>query len=250
MDSKLYKEFSEINESHWWFKGRMKILESIFEKFLGGKGNGGQMQILDVGCGTASYFRILEKYGNVSGTESSQEVIDELKNKGLKNTFFRAELPGMKLGRAFDCITAFEILEHIEEDKKAVVDIYAHLNNGGLLIGTVPAFKWLWSRHDELAHHKRRYTGYELKNKLEEAGFKVMKISYYNTFLFPIAAPVRLLKKTILKNVVPISDFKATAGPFDKIFENVFAFERHWLKRFNFPLGFSLLFVASKKLHG
>lgn len=247
MDAKLYKEFSEINESHWWFLGRMKILESVFKKFLGEKEKGGEMQILDVGCGTASYFKSLEKFGNVAGTESSQEVIDELKKRGYKNSFFRAELPGMKLGRTFDCICAFEILEHIEEDKKAIADICAHLNNGGLFIGTVPAFKWLWSRHDELAHHKRRYAGYELKNKLEEAGFKVVKISYYNTFLFPIAASVRLLKKTILKNIAPVSDFTATAGPLDKIFENVFASERHWLKRFNFPFGFSLLFVAEKR---
>lgn len=246
MDAKLYKEFSEVNETHWWFLGRMKILESIFEKFLGGRGNS-RLQILDVGCGTASYFKALEKFGNVSGTESSEDVINELKSKGYKNTFFRAELPNMKLGETFDCVCAFEILEHVEMDQEAISDINAHLNEGGLLIGTVPAFKWLWSRHDELAHHKRRYTVGEMRNKLEEAGFEILKISYYNTFLFPIAAPVRLLKKTILKNTAPVSDFAATAGPLDKIFEIVFASERHWLKRFNFPFGFSLIFVASKK---
>ena len=247
MDSRLYNEFSEIYEDHWWFKGRLKILESIFDGYLRPLAAGKQISILDVGCGTGSYFPILSRYGKVFGAESDDSAIRELMERKVPAEIYKAELPNMDLKRKFDAATAFEILEHVEEDEAAMKNIFDHLENGGLLIGTVPAYQWLWSKHDELAHHKRRYTRKMLKQHLEEAGFEVVKISYYNTFLFPVAAAVRILKKTILKNILPVSDFSATAGPFDKVFEVIFASEQFWLKRFNFPFGFSLIFVASKK---
>lgn len=241
MELKIYQQLEEIFTDHWWFQGRLKILEMIFGKFLKYPS-----EILDVGCGTGSYFSILEKFGNVSGVESSQLAIDNLLKRGVKNKIFKAELPFMQLGKKFDYITALEIIEHIEDDKKTLCNIAEHLHDNGVLIGTVPAYRWLWSKHDDLAHHKHRYTKTDLLDKLRDAGFHVEKISYYNSFLFPIAAVVRLLKKTLLKNAVLVSDFSITAGPLDFLFEKIFASERYWLTYLNFPFGLSLIFVARK----
>lgn len=242
MEQALYRQFEEICTDHWWFRGRLKILKSIFKQFIPPSS-----EILDVGCGTGSYFNILDKFGKVSGTESSSKVIDDLRSRNIQNEIFIAELPKMNLGRKFDCVTAFEILEHIGDDQAALQNIANHLKDSGLLIGTVPAYRWLWSKHDDLAHHHHRYTEKELSIKLKAAGFLIKKISYYNTLLFPIAATVRILKKTLLKNILPVSDFSVGAGPLDFFWEKIFAFERHFLKFLNFPFGFSLIFIASKK---
>lgn len=241
MEEALYRQFEEICVDHWWFRGRLMILKSVFEKFIPVPS-----EILDVGCGTGSYFNILDKFGKVSGTESSPKVIDDLRSRNIQNEIFIAELPKMNLGRKFDCVTAFEILEHVEDDQAALRNIGDHLKDAGLLIGTVPAYRWLWSKHDDLAHHYHRYTKGELEKKLATAGFKIKKISYYNTFLFPIAATVRLLKKTLLKKVLPVSDFSIKGGMLDIVWEKIFAFERHFLKFLNFPFGFSLVFIAYK----
>jgi SAM-dependent methyltransferase len=246
MEKNLYEQFEEIHTDHWWFRGRLKILNAVFQNFLKPPAAGQNFEILDVGCGTGSYFEILGKYGKVSGTESSPEVIKTLRARGVNNEIFLAELPNMNLRKKFDCVTAFEIIEHVEEDEASLRNIADHLKPDGLLIGTVPAYRWLWSPHDDLAHHKRRYTRPELIEKLKRAGFTAVKISYYNTFLFPIAVLVRFLKKTLLKKMAPVSDFSVSAGPLDAVFEKVFAAERWWLNFFNFPFGFSLLFIARK----
>ena len=246
MERKLYKEFAEIYESHWWFRGRLKILESIFEKFLRPPFFKKRLSILDVGCGTGSYFGILSGYGDLFGTESDNSVIEDLEKRKVPAEIFKAELPHMDLGRKFDVITAFEILEHLENEHSVFKNIFDHLERGGMFIGTVPAYRWLWSKHDELAHHKRRYTKEMIAQRLQETGFTTIKISYYNTLLFPIGAVVRILKKTILKNALPVSDFATSSGVFDFLFESMFASERHFLKHFSFPFGFSLIFVAKK----
>lgn len=241
MELKIYQQLEKIFIDHWWFRGRLKILGAIFRKFLKSP-----LEILDVGCGTGSYFTILETFGNVSGVESSQLAIDNLLKRGVKNKIFKADLPNMQLGKKFDCVTALEIIEHTEDDRKTLRNIAEHLHDNGILIGTVPAYRWLWSKHDDLAHHRHRYTRKDLLDKLRNAGFHVEKISYYNSLLFPIAVTVRLLKKTLLKNVTSVSDFSITAGPLNFLFEKVFASERYWLIYSNFPFGLSIIFIARK----
>jgi len=114
----------------------------------------------------------------------------------------------------------------------------------GTAIITVPAYMFLWSHFDEINEHKRRYTLTELKNKLEQAGFRIEKISYYNTFLFPIAYVVRKLNNFLGRNGV--SDIEMPSDIMNNLLRRVFSSEKSLLRYCNFPFGVSVLAVVKK----
>ena len=145
---------------------------------------------------------------------------------------------------SFDAITMLDVLEHIEDDVGSLATIERLLRPGGTFLCTVPAFAFLWSGHDDDAQHKRRYTRPELRAKLEGAGLRVRKISYYNTFLFPPIVSAHYLlggrrrgSGTALREV---------ATPLNAVLCRIFAAERHWLRVGTFPFGVSVLALARK----
>jgi hypothetical protein len=116
---------------------------------------------------------------------------------------------------------------------------------GGYGVFTVPAYQWMWSKHDEANHHKRRYTKPQFAALLEKSGYKIEKISYYNSFLFPAIAAVRLIKKYLkiedspdetLPKLIEVNDILCA----------IFTSERHILKHCALPFGVSLVAVCKR----
>ena len=145
----------------------------------------------------------------------------------------------------FDLVTAFDLLEHSKNDQVVIQEIKRVMTKESYALFTVPAYNFLWSKHDELSHHFRRYTARSLKKKLKKESLRTIKLSYFNTFLFLPILLTRFIKKHfgLLEKT---TDFKITPAFLNKFLESIFAFERHFLKRGNFPFGVSIICIVKK----
>lgn len=231
----------ELEEKHWWFVGRRRVLcDSIKRKV------GKTEKILDIGCGTGINAKWLGELGKeVYGVEISDEAIEFAEKRTPNLKVIQGEFPNIEINDRFDLITLFDVLEHFEDDSDALKKIGALLNPGGYAVFSVPAFSFLWSEHDELAHHKRRYTARELREKLVQAGFYPVKITYFNTFLFLPILLFRFMRKTFgLRGGK--TDFFMAPAPINQVLAQLFGAERFLFRFVDFPFGVSLLAIAKK----
>jgi len=211
-------------------------VQSLMANHLNGK-----RTILDVGSGSGSMIPMLQTFGDVTMLEPDTQMVQKLRNE-FKLPIIHGTLENKQVG-SYDIVTLFDVLEHIEDDNATLRRIHDILNEDGYVILTVPAYQFLWSKHDTEYHHKRRYTVPMLRERVEKAGFSIERITYFNTFLFPPALMVRLLQKVFKTNA---SDFNV--GSFlNRIFTIVFSAERVALRLFNFPFGLSIFCIASRK---
>lgn len=243
MKKYIYKELYELESKHWWFVGKKHVVFSLLNKFLPDKKNN---NILDVGCGCGITLNDLEEFGKVYGMDSSSEALKYSKKifKGeVKQGTLPDNIPYSK--NYFDLIVALDVLEHVDDDINSFKNIQTFLNDNGIFIVTVPAFKFLWSDHDEVHYHKRRYTKAELEEKLTNAGFDILKLSYYNTFLFTPIVLMRLSNK--LFRFKTNTHIKVPNIILNYLFEKIFSFEGLLLRSMNFPFGVSLIAIAKKK---
>lgn len=240
-----YQQYYSMDESHWWFLGRKKILEFFLENYV--KDINSHTRVVDLGCGSGTNIKNFNQiFNNIIGMEENQETID-LAKKATGKSIYKGELPD-KIPfeqNSFDLAFLLDVLEHIEDDELSLKNINNVLAPNGYLLLSVPAFNFLWNAHDEMYGHKRRYTTKELTKKLNNNGFKVKGISYYNFLLFPIQAIIVFLKnKSIIKskNNFEIMNFKAL----NTILKLVMLLES-FLFKFIKPLyGASIIAIAKK----
>jgi len=242
MDEALYRQMRELEDRHWWFTARRRIVESVLARLLLGPG----APILDVGCGTGGNLAMLSRFGAVMGAEYDATAALLARERGVAPVA-RAALPDRLPFAAsqFQLVTLFDVLEHIDDDQGSLTTLAGLLRPGGFLVLTVPAFPFLWSAHDTEHHHKRRYRAAQLRERITAAGLNVQWLSYYNSVLFPPVAMVRLLGKVVPHKSVG-SEVALPPAPLNTLLENVFAAERHWLGRVPVPFGVSLMAVARK----
>jgi len=246
MDASLYREFAEHHEArHWWFVGRRRIIASVLEDLLGARKD---LRILDIGCGTGGMLPLLGAYGRVTGIDPAEAAIRYSKQRyasmaELLQVDFPREIPP---GRGYDLITLFDVLEHLDDDGRALEAASSLLRPGGWLLITVPALRSLWSPHDDINQHRRRYLRQELKDRIEGAGFYLERLSYYNSLLFPAIFGARLLTRRLARTGDRRSDFRIGNNWINSRLADLFGAERHLLRRCNLPLGVSLIAIASR----
>jgi SAM-dependent methyltransferase len=238
MSPEAYIEMAETEARHWWFRGRRMLFQSLISKFNLPAG----ARILEIGSGTGGNLEMLSTFGTVCAVEmdTTARAIAEKKTGGqfdIRPGVCPSDIPFS--GEKFDLICLFDVLEHIEEDEKTLVMVKGLLAKGGWALITVPAYQFLWGVHDRFLYHKRRYSSAELDRKISDAGLQVEKLSYFNTFLFPLAVVARL-KNRLFKNISS-SGTKIPPFPINSLFRRIFSAERFWLGRHNFPFGISLL---------
>jgi len=242
MDKTYFKQYYLQERNHWWFKVRAKILMKIIRRKL--KKN--DLKILNVGSATHRSSELLSEFGDVQSIEYDKDccrfVRNELGFDVLNGS--ATELPFKE--ESFDLVCAFDVIEHIENDMLAVQEMERVCkSNRGYIFITVPAFNSLWSDHDVINHHYRRYTLNNLLLIKSQKSKTIIK-SYFNFFLFPFIALFRVLGKFKFgRPKKPRSDFDnfQTNKFLDSIFEFIFNFEYYLLPLLRFPFGVSILLL-------
>lgn len=247
MKKEEYKVMFNIEDDYWWYVGLRNLVLSSINKFNHKKEN---LKILDAGCGTG---KILESYKvhRVYGIDFSEEAIKFCKLRNL-NYLLRGSICDVPFkDNSFDIVFSLDVLYHInvKDDLKTLEELYRVIDKNGILLLNLPAYNFLRSRHDEAIHTKRRYTIKDLKEKVEKAGFRIERITYRNTILFPLAVIKRIIKKIFLTNTEKVeSDLKPLPGLFNKLFTGFLFLENILLvSGLNFPFGLSLYCIARKK---
>lgn len=236
----LYEDMYKTEDTHWWHKAKRSFVKLFITKFVKKE----KLNLLDVGCGTGKNMEELSPYGEVWGVDISKEALLFCKKRGLINVKKgEAEhLPFQK--RTFDVVCALDVLEHVD-DSVSIREAGRVLNNDGYIIITVPAFSWLWSKWDDILHHKRRYTKKQLSKILTEEGFVIRRNTYIHSFLVIPSFIIRKLKQLQQKKYS--SDFQINNPMINNLLLFVSKLEQIWINRYDMPFGTSILCIAQKK---
>lgn len=241
MDAAAYQSLREQQDRHWWFVGRRRIVGSLIERFVALPG---QARILEAGCGYGGNLPMLRAIGETAAFEFDDAArAHSAAHSGVAVAYGCLPDDIGFTGERFDLIAMLDVLEHIDDDLGSLRTLRDRLADGGSLLLTVPAVPWLWSDHDVLHHHKRRYTRAQLKRRLREAGLEPVRMGYFNSLLFPLALVQRLLSKLTGRKG---DGHDAPPERLNGVLTTIFSLERTLLGRVRFPIGLSLFAVARK----
>ncbi len=242
MDRQVYARMAALEDRHWWFAARRRILTEVLARLVALPA---APRLLEAGCGTGGNLAMLSRFGEVAAFEPDAEARRMAREKSgfdVRDGRLPGDIPFEPGG--FDLVAAFDVLEHVEDDLASLRALHAQLCPGGSALITVPAFDFLWSRHDERHHHKRRYAKDALVGRAAAAGFTPVVATCFNSLLFPLIAGVRLGKRIL--GLDEVEDEVMPPYPINRILHAVFASERHLVGRVPLPLGVSLLMIARK----
>ena len=249
MKSDFYEEYFHHENTHWWFRWRFDLIGDVVGSLTHGKQD---VKILDAGCGTGQMTKLLEGYGEAVGLDLAPEAINYAKIRGVKNLVQGSITdPPFEPG-TFDLVVSLDVIEHVDNDMQILAGLRDIVRPGGHLVVTVPAFQMLWSEHDEINHHKRRYRVPQLRHLVREVGLEVTRITYCNTALY---LPVLALRtgKTWLRKLRatsstpnPESDLVFYPKLINEALYRIMRLENRIMRGRNLPFGVSILLVAQR----
>ena len=241
MDRAVFDRMAELDQQHWWFTARRRILAEVIRRIVRPPT---AARILELGCGTGHNLDMLGAFGTVEASELDDHA-RELAAKRLGRAIEAAALPDLLRFPAdsYDMIALLDVLEHVVDDKGSLAAIFTRLKPGGALLLTVPANPWMWSAHDVAHHHHRRYRKTDLAALARAAGYEIDLLSPFNTMLFPLIAGVRMLNKVRGHDS---ADDALPAKPVNSVLDRLFGFEAGLIGRLPFPFGVSLVAVLRR----
>ncbi|HEX7058279.1 MAG TPA: methyltransferase domain-containing protein [Solirubrobacterales bacterium] len=191
MREAAYREHFEVEDRHWWFRGRWAVIEALLSRTPLPQ----SPKILDAGCGTGGNLQRYDQLGEAEGVDPAPEAVEFCRERGF-DSVQQAGLEDLPFedGR-FDLIAATDVLEHIEAEEAALRELWRVAAPNGALLLTVPAYMWLWSAEDENLHHQRRYTRARLRQAVQRTGWEPQIATYFNTLLLPPIALARRLPR-------------------------------------------------------
>jgi SAM-dependent methyltransferase len=239
MRSDYQQETFDLEESHWWYKARRRIIVDTIVRTLGPCSGA---RLLDVGCGAGTILRDLSKSYTVTGIDLIPEAAAEASRRsgcrvvcGTIPDDIPADLRGL------DGICLFDVIEHLDDDAGFLKEAGSLLKEGGFLFLTVPAIPWLYGQHDRINEHRRRYSRGHLIKTLKAGGYEVRWCSYFNFILSPLLIPVVLWSGR--RDSGHNFDVRSRLEP---LLEAILGSEKFLLRVMRFPFGLSLLAVAKK----
>lgn len=254
-DPVYFSPLFEIEERHFWFRARNRMIGSLVEAETSQFPEG--YRVLEIGCGTGNVLQLLEnicRNGRVIGMDLFHEGLDFARRR-VSCSLVQGDLHASPFAAQFQIVGMFDVLEHLSDDREVLQDVYEMLAPGGLLFLTVPAYPSLWSYFDEASHHARRYMLADLNQKLVKTGFQIAQISYYMLSILPLVWAGRKLQgKNPPRNVdsdkaahdLAVNELKIIPM-INEILGWILERETWWLKqKIRLPAGTSLLALARK----
>lgn len=245
MEAHEYETMFSVEDRHWWYVGMRRITSQLVTRYYPGRTG---LCILDAGCGTGAMIDELTRFGTVTGCDLSATALEYCRRRGLSR-LSRASVVRLPFrDETFDLVTSFEVVSHrgVGDCEGALIEFRRVLKPGGRLLLRLPAYAWLYSRHDEAVHTGRRFTAGEVRRALEASRFIVQKLSYANTLMFPLALVKRVAGGIAPRRRTARSELRPNPAWQDRLLGRVLAAEASWIAHHSFPFGLSVLAVGEK----
>jgi SAM-dependent methyltransferase len=240
MDRDYELQTHQAEDRHWWYRGRRTVIERVVEAL----GLSAYARILDAGCGSGRNMVELARHGTVTGVELSQTSVELARARGCGEVVDGSVLDMPFADASFDLAVSLDVIEHLDDDIAALRELRRVVRPGGALLVTVPAYQWLWSGHDVINHHRRRYTRRSMKRVAESAGWRQARTTYFNSLLLPVAMLLRILDRFNKKPTESSLDLWVPPEPLNWTLERPLALEASMIDRGGrIPAGLSLLSV-------
>jgi len=244
MQSHHYPLVYQVEEKHWWYVGRRRIIACLVERICTTLDNSSP-NILDVGCGTGANLKMLAAHGQAEGVDISPQAVEFCRERGLDSVKLGAIEHLPYESNSFDLVTALDVIEHLDDDVAGLREMRRVLRTDGRLLVFVPAFMFLWGVQDDVSNHRRRYRLPQLLKAVEAAGFSIEWSSYANiSFFLPV-----LLVRSVMRwlGLSAATEYGINIPLLNGLFSRLFAAERFVLKRGKLPFGVSAVCVARRK---
>jgi SAM-dependent methyltransferase len=240
MDRDYELQTHRAEDRHWWYRGRRNVLERVVADLR----LPARARILDAGCGSGRNMVEFARHGEVTGVELSPTSVGLARERGAGEVIEGSVLEMPFEADAFELAASLDVIEHLEDDLQALRELRRVVAPGGSLLVTVPAYQWLWSGHDEINHHHRRYTRRSLQSVGEQAGWQQVRTTYFNSLLLPAAIALRVLDRFNRKTTESSLDLWVPPAPVNWLLERPLAIEAALIGRGGrIPAGLSLLAV-------
>jgi len=237
-----YERMYRTEDHYWWFVARRELVADWVARLNLPEG----AVILDVGCGTGANALAWTRFGTVVGVDFSDQALERCQRRGLSE-LARGDATKLPLGDATaDALVATDILEHLEDDRAALIEWKRVLKPGGHLVLTVPAYRFLWGEHDVALMHHRRYVASELLARAREVGFEVTRSTYAFSLLLPVAVVQRLLTRKPPGDRPPEAKFPAVPDWLNTALIRFQRLETSLLRHLSTPFGLSVLAVLKR----
>lgn len=243
-----FARLAEIEERHFWFTARRRLIQSLVAGLAEPLPAG--YRVLEVGCGTGNVLSALQqacRRGKVFGMDRFLEGLLFAGRRGCPR-LLQGDAHQPPFGEPFDIIGAFDVIEHLREDERVLSDLHSMLSPRGHLVVTVPAHQWLWSDFDDLSHHQRRYSHAELERKLRRAGFARVFVSPFMMSILPLVWLHRKLPAGASRREGNVIQAETRIVPvLNGVLGAVLSMEGRAVERgWRLPFGSSLVAVASR----
>jgi SAM-dependent methyltransferase len=249
MQSVMYDLHIEHERTHWWYTGRREVVLALLRRELAARQSSTRaLRLLDIGCGAGGMLSHLQAFGEAVGIDPSPAALEFARNSTGLDVRAGALPDALPFGPddRFDVVTLLDVIEHVDDDVGALRAARELLEPAGTVIITVPAFPFLWSDHDVVNEHRRRYTRTGLAHVLANAGLEARRLSYYNTALFLPISAARLARRLLRPRGEPKPDVGSMPRPINALLHQLFAAERFLLPATALPFGVSLIAVAHR----
>lgn len=243
MQAIYYKTQYQQELYHWWYRVRRELVHDILLDYFPKRTD---LHMADIGCGTGALTKELERYGNCTGIDFSEEAVDFCRSRGVRDVRTgTVENTGIQ-SESLDALMCLDVLEHIPNDIEGITEIHKVLKPGGIAIIFVPCFMFLWGPTDKVSHHYRRYRLPELAKKIRPEDFTILRQTYFNTILFPLIAVARIAIRLLRIKIE--SDIKMGKSATNSLLYRIFTLERRLLQYTNLPFGVSGMLILKKRI--